>query len=126
MNFIDAAKTCLLEKYVDFNGRARRSEYWYYTLFQAIVVYAIMGICLAIGGIEWISTLVSLAFILPSLAVSVRRLHDIGKSGWWLFIAFIPFVGGIYLLYLTCKDSEFGENEYGPNPKGLNGDSSEF
>lgn len=126
MNFIDAAKTCLLEKYVDFNGRARRSEYWYYTLFQAIVVYSVMGICLAIGGIEWISTLVSLAFILPSLAVSVRRLHDIGKSGWWLFIAFIPFVGGIYLLYLTCKDSEFGENEYGPNPKGLNGDSSEF
>lgn len=126
MNFIDAAKTCLLEKYVDFNGRARRSEYWYYTLFQAIVVYSVMGICLAIGGIEWISTLVSLAFILPSLAVSVRRLHDIGKSGWWLFIAFIPLVGGIYLLYLTCKDSEFGENEYGPNPKGLNGDSSEF
>ena len=126
MNFIDAAKTCLLEKYVDFNGRARRSEYWYYTLFQAIVVYSVMGICLAIGGIEWISTLVSLAFILPSLAVSVRRLHDIGKSGRWLFIAFIPFLGAIYLLYLTCKDSEFGENEYGPNPKGLNGDSSEF
>lgn len=85
-----------------------------------------MGICLAIGGIEWIANILSLAFFLPALGVSVRRLHDVGKSGWWYLIAFVPLVGGIYLLYLSCKDSEYGENEYGPNPKGLNGDSSEF
>lgn len=126
MNFIDAVKTCLLEKYVNFNGRARRSEYWYFCLFQVIVVWSVMGICLAIGGIEWIANILSLAFFLPALGVSVRRLHDVGKSGWWYLIAFVPLVGGIYLLYLSCKDSEYGENEYGPNPKGLNGDSSEF
>lgn len=126
MNFIDAVKTCLLEKYVNFNGRARRSEYWYFCLFQVIVVWIVMGICLAIGGIEWIANILSLAFFLPALGVSVRRLHDVGKSGWWYLIAFVPLVGGIYLLYLSCKDSEYGENEYGPNPKGLDGDSSEF
>jgi len=127
MNFIDAVKTCLIEKYCCFTGRARRSEYWYFALFQAIVTYAIMFICMAISeNLMVLGQLVSLAFILPSLGASVRRMHDIGKSGWWILIPLVPIVGWFYYLYLCCKDSEYGTNEYGENPKGLNGDSSEF
>lgn len=122
MNFVDAIKTCLTVKYCDFNGRARRSEYWWFCLFNALVVYGLMLLCMAIGN-EWIATVASLAMLLPGLGVSVRRLHDVGKSGWWLLICLIP-LAAFYILYLLIIDSEYGENKYGPNPKGLNGDSS--
>jgi uncharacterized membrane protein YhaH (DUF805 family) len=117
----------VLRKYADFNGRARRSEYWYFTLFTliAVVVLALVGALLDMvtGTTQtamWINALVGLywlAVLLPSLGVTVRRLHDTGRSGWWIFIAFVPFVGGIILLIFECLDS-VGDNQYGPNPKG--------
>lgn len=116
-----------LSKYAVFTGRSRRSEYWYFVLFQTII-YG-MAILLAIGlaGMEsspvmvLLSTslimILSLAFFLPSLAVSVRRLHDIGKSGWFYLVGFVPLVGVILLIVWFCTDSEYGSNQWGPNPK---------
>ena len=113
MNFTQAVTTCF-QKYVDFNGRARRSEYWYWSLFTGLIS-AILSLIL--GSESFIVTIFSLATLLPGLAVSVRRLHDIGKSGWWLLIALIPLVGAILLLIWDCKDSDPGTNVYGSNPK---------
>lgn len=101
-----------LQKYVEFNGRARRKEYWIFTL----VNFAI-SVILAVLGLDFISTLFGLAVLLPGLGVSVRRLHDIGKTGWWLLIAFVPLVGLIVLIYFFVQEGESGSNEYGANPK---------
>lgn len=112
--------------YADFNGRARRKEYWMFALINTIIVLALYSI--AIAGIANDSGVLAtlgmalygmyaLAVLIPSLAVAVRRLHDVGKSGWFLLIALIPIIGGIWLLVLLCTDSVAGENEYGPNPK---------
>ena len=103
---------CLKQKYADFNGRARRKEYWWYALFQYIAF-------LVIGFIPIIGLLAALALIVPSLAVAVRRLHDIGKSGWNMLLLLIPFVGAILLLIFLTRDSAPGTNQYGPNPKGV-------
>ncbi len=116
----------VLKQYADFNGRARRKEYWMFVLFNMlifIVLATIMGIGAAAGSsvIATIGAILyygyALAILIPSLAVCVRRLHDIGKSGWFYFIGLIPLVGGIILLVWFCQDSQIGENEYGPNPK---------
>ena len=115
MSFTDAIKTCF-QKYVDFTGRARRSEYWYFSLFQALLSLAVSII---FGAESVFVSLVSLALFLPSLAVSCRRLHDIGKSGWWMLIAFVPLVGIILLLVWDCKDSDPAANQYGANPKAI-------
>ena len=106
------------KKYADFSGRARRKEYWMFTLFNIIaaVLVSIIGLLIKF---PWLSVIYSLAVLVPSLAVIVRRLHDIGKSGGWFFISFVPFVGGIILLVFECMDSQPGENAYGPNPKGV-------
>jgi uncharacterized membrane protein YhaH (DUF805 family) len=111
--------------YADFSGRARRKEYWFFSLFHSLTV--ISGAFLAdalskenrtIGTIFGsIVVLYFLASIVPTLAVTVRRLHDVDKSGWWYFISFIPFVGPIWLLILTCTDGTPGPNQYGPDPK---------
>lgn len=115
MSFVDAIKTCFT-KYVDFNGRARRSEYWYFYLLNCICS-AVAGAISTALDVQIISTLVSLAFLLPSLAVLVRRLHDIGKKWTWMLMALIPVVGWIFIIVYACKDSEPGENQFGPNPK---------
>ena len=112
-----------MKKYVDFSGRARRTEYWMFALFN--VIFAIVALVLdnLLGtaseelGYGLFYGLFSLAIMLPGLAVTVRRLHDVGKSGWWIFISLIPLIGGIWLLVLTVTDSQPGANEYGPNPK---------
>ncbi len=112
----------VLKKYAVFNGRASRSEYWYFFLFNAIIssVLALLVVVPKIGLLfALIRIIYVLAVIIPSLAVSIRRLHDIGKSGWWYFIIFIPFVGAIWLLVLYVVDSSPGDNKYGPNPKGI-------
>lgn len=106
------------KKYADFSGRARRKEYWMFTLFNVIATVLIFIIGLLIQ-FQWLSVIYCLAVLVPSLAVIVRRLHDIGKSGGWFFISFVPFVGGIILLVFECMDSQPGENAYGPNPKGV-------
>lgn len=104
------------QHYADFNGRARRSEYWYFVLFNVIVGFCI-GFVSALVGISWLGYVYDVAVFVPSLAVAIRRMHDIGKSGWWILISLIPLIGWIWYLILCCKDSQPGANEYGPNPK---------
>jgi len=112
----------VLKKYAVFNGRARRKEYWYFVLFNVLVSIVLTMIDHLIGtfstdsGLGLLSGIYTLAVLLPSMAVSVRRLHDTGHSGWWLFLGVIPLVGGIILLVFVCQDSK-PDNQYGPNPK---------
>jgi uncharacterized membrane protein YhaH (DUF805 family) len=119
----------VLNQYSDFNGRARRKEYWMFALVNFIISLAIIGIDNALGlsfnytgnisGAGVFNSIYNLLILIPSLAVAVRRLHDVGKSGWMLLIGLIPLVGAIWLLILLLRDSEAGENKYGPNPKDL-------
>ena len=113
----------VLKKYAVFGGRARRKEYWYYFLFNALIAI-VLGIIDGVTGtfsrevgLGLLGGLYSLAVFIPGFAVSVRRLHDTGKSGWWLLIPLVPLVGVIVFLVFMVKDSEPGENQYGPNPK---------
>ena len=113
----------VLKQYAVFSGRARRKEYWMFTLFNFIISLMLsiaIGIIGSIIGADLgiISWLYWLAILLPSIGVGVRRLHDIDRSGWWLLLSFIPILGWIVLLVFHVKDSTPGENEYGPNPKG--------
>jgi len=114
------------KQYADFSGRARRKEFWMFTLFNTLIgfVMCLIMIPLIFTGkyipfiiIVILFTCYSIAIFIPSLAVAVRRLHDIGKSGWYFFIGFIPFVGGIILFIWNLQDSEAGGNQWGPNPK---------
>lgn len=113
----------VLQNYADFSGRARRTEYWMFTLFNALISIALTVLDALFGtldleaGIGLLSTIYALAVLVPSLAVLVRRLHDTGRSGWWMLIALIPFLGGLILFVFTVMDSEPGRNDYGPNPK---------
>ncbi len=105
-----------LKKYAVFNGRATRSEYWYFFLLNLVIAIAV-GIVAYLIGFEELSFLYGLAVLVPTWAVTVRRLHDIGRSGWMILISLIPLVGSIWLLVLMCLDSSPAENKYGPNPK---------
>lgn len=109
----------VLKKYAVFSGRARRAEYWYFVLFN-IIIGAVLGIISRVIGDDnnILAYIYSLALLIPGLAVEVRRLHDIGKSGWWIFISLIPLIGTIWLIVLLATDSNPGENKFGPNPKG--------
>ncbi|MFZ4483725.1 MAG: DUF805 domain-containing protein [Chthoniobacterales bacterium] len=111
--YIDAWKN-----YFTFTGRARRKAYWMFVLFNIIaaIIANVIDNVIGTGGI--IGGLYSLAVLLPGIALGIRRLHDIGKSGWWLLIALVPLIGAIVLLVFACTDSQPGENAYGPNPKG--------
>jgi uncharacterized membrane protein YhaH (DUF805 family) len=122
----------VLRQFADFRGRARRTEYWMFTLFN-LIFFAVAAALDNLTGLTfkitsatgetipffygWIYLLYALFVIIPGLAVSVRRLHDVGKSGWMILIAFIPIVGAIWLLVLHCTDSQPGPNNWGPNPK---------
>ncbi|MDR0799432.1 MAG: DUF805 domain-containing protein [Dysgonamonadaceae bacterium] len=114
----------VLKQYVDFKGRARRKEFWMFALFNVIfacVAFGLDKLChttAANGSGGMFSSLYSLAVFIPGLAVAVRRLHDVGKSGWMYFIALIPIVGWIWILVLFVTNSQPGENQWGPNPKG--------
>jgi uncharacterized membrane protein YhaH (DUF805 family) len=105
----------VLSKYVDFSGRAPRSEYWWWTLavFLAALPLSVLGEA-AGPFFDFLVVLLWLGTLLPSLAVGVRRLHDTDRSGWWLLIAFVPFVGGIVLIVLLCLDGTRLPNAYGP------------
>ncbi len=113
----------VLKKYAVFEGRSRRKEYWFFFLFNIIIsivlsiVDGITGTFSAKAGLGLLSGIYSLAVLIPSLAVSVRRLHDISRSGWWLLIALIPLVGAIVLLVFMLQDGKAGQNQYGANPK---------
>lgn len=108
----------VLKKYAVFNGRAHRREYWMFTLFN-VIVSIIFSIVDSLFETNIFNMLYTLAVFLPSLGVSIRRLHDIGRSGWWLLLSFIPVIGWILLIYWACLDSQPGPNQYGPNPKGV-------
>lgn len=109
--------SCIKDKYACFSGRARRQEYWMYTLvyFLFYIVAQVIDTVLTAG---FLTLILSFGLLLPSLGVTVRRLHDTGKSGWWILISVIPIVGAIVLLVFLCLDSKPGENKFGPNPKG--------
>jgi uncharacterized membrane protein YhaH (DUF805 family) len=105
------------DNYANFNGRARRKEYWMFALFNMIFVLVVAIVDYILGTFPLLYCIYLLAVAIPSLAVFVRRLHDIGKSGWWFFVWLIPIIGGIWLLVLLCTDGNPGENSYGPSPK---------
>lgn len=107
------------KKYATFSGRARRKEYWMFVLFNFFFAIGtqIVDAVLGTGGVLWAGY--SLAVFLPGWAVFTRRMHDIGKSGWWWLIGLVPVVGAIVLLVFACTDSQPGDNVYGPNPKGV-------
>ena len=106
----------LKNHYTDFNGRARRKEYWMFTLGNLIVA-VVIGVVAGLIKFPLLVSLYGLAVVVPGLAVCVRRLHDIGKSGWWVFIGLVPVIGGIWLLVLMCLDGAPKENQWGANPK---------
>lgn len=136
-----------LKNYVNFEGRARRKEYWMFHLFNGIICVILLLLSLILVGLFTSGPLAAegyagsqvgyvigygggllayiliflyqLAVFLPSLALSIRRLHDIGKSGWWICIGFIPVVGPIIMLVFNCQDSETKVNQYGENPKAV-------
>ena len=110
------------DNYFNFNGRARRSEYWWFALanFVLSIVLSLLDGMLGLNGsfgVGVLSIIGSLALLLPGLGVSARRLHDIGKSGWMLLIGLIPCVGFILLIIWFAKDGDPNPNEYGPSPK---------
>ena len=105
----------VLKKYAVFSGRARRKEYWFFVLFNIIIALALTFIVEIEVGL--LSGLYSLAVLVPSIAVTIRRLHDTDRTGWWFLIAFVPIIGVIVLLVFTVFDSTPGDNQYGPNPK---------
>jgi uncharacterized membrane protein YhaH (DUF805 family) len=104
-------------KYATFSGRARRKEYWMFFLINILVaialaiIEAILGLPGILGGIY------ALALLIPGIAVTVRRLHDTGRTGWWILIGLVPVIGFIVLLVFMVLDSQPGDNAYGPNPK---------
>jgi len=120
----------VLKNATDFSGRARRKEYWMYTLFNvlfsmiAAMADHLFGLTFVIEGTDvgygYIYLLYGLLVFIPGLAVSVRRLHDVGKSGWFLLIAIIPIIGAIWLLVLFVTDGKPGSNKWGGNPKEIN------
>jgi uncharacterized membrane protein YhaH (DUF805 family) len=107
----------VLKKYAVFSGRARRKEYWMFFLFNIIITVVLGVIDGIISEQGVISSLYSLAVLIPGIAVTVRRLHDIGRNGWWFFLALVPIIGTIVLIVFMVKDSQPGENQYGQNPK---------
>lgn len=112
----------VLKKYAVFKGRAQRKEFWFFVLFHilAIVVLVFLEDFLNIApdteGLV-LAEIYNFAVIIPIIAVTIRRLHDTGRRGWWILINFVPAVGGLILLALLAQDGEAGENDYGANPK---------
>ena len=116
-----------MRKYAVFSGRSTRSEYWYFVLFLVLIQIGLMIVDTLLGtfnsaaGIGLLSGIFSLATFIPCLAVSVRRLHDTDRSGWWLLLGLIPVIGGLVLLVFFVQDSQPGTNRFGPNPKAIGG-----
>lgn len=114
-----------LKKYAVFSGRSRRKEYWYFALFYVIISIVLVLIDTLLGtfspsaNIGLLSGIWTLAMLIPSIAVSVRRLHDIDRTGWWVLIALVPVIGTIILLIFAVLDGTPGDNQYGPSPKSV-------
>lgn len=112
-----------LKKYAVFAGRARRKEFWFFMLFNTLITVALAMIDLWTGtydedvGLGLLSGLYAVAMIVPSIAVTVRRLHDTDRSGWWYLLLFIPVIGALVILVFMLLDGTPGSNRFGPNPK---------
>lgn len=106
-----------LKKYADFSGRARRTEYWLFVLFNMVIAMLLGVVDYVLGSAGLVGLIFGLAILIPSIAVAVRRLHDTNRSGWWLLIAIIPVIGTIALLIFLVLDSTPGENRFGANSK---------
>lgn len=118
MTMIEAVKICFA-KYLTFGGRARRAEYWWWTLFTVIISVLLVGVDIAIQGVNYsygIADLWSLATLLPSLAVGARRLHDIDRSAWWLLLMLVPVIGWILLIVWLATPGQSGDNRFGADP----------
>lgn len=107
----------VFSNYANFQGRARRSEYWYFVLFYGIVMLCLSLLAL-IPGAVLLTVIFWLGTVVPNLAVSWRRLHDTGRSGAWVFLSLVPLVGVLILILWMAEDSQPGTNPFGPNPKG--------
>ena len=125
-------KKVVFENYANFSGRARRSEYWYFILFNmifaicAMVLDNLLGLNFDPVPYGWLYVFYGLAVFIPGLAVAVRRLHDVNKSGWFFFIILIPIIGSIWLLVLFFSEGTNGKNNYGDDPKGSGSEINEI
>ena len=122
----ESIKKVFIENYCNFNGRARRSEFWYWYLFTLIIEITLSILLQVLPKnlslvFMIIFTILNLAILSPTVGVQIRRLHDTGKSGWFLILFFIPIVGWIILIIMFCQDSD-ATNEYGPSPKAISTD----
>jgi uncharacterized membrane protein YhaH (DUF805 family) len=113
----------LKNRYAKFDGRARRKEYWMFALFNFLIAVAlsivdgILHLKVGMYGMGVLGTLYALALLIPNIAISIRRLHDTDRSGWWLLILLVPIIGAIVLLVFMVLAGTAGENRYGPDPK---------
>lgn len=118
-NFVEIALFEIIKKYAKFEGRANRPQYWYFVLTQFLAFFILELLCVIpfVNIIAGLALLVlGLGLIVPGIAVSVRRLHDTNKSGWWLLLCFVPFVGSIVILVFMCLEGTKGANKYGDEP----------
>ncbi len=119
-----------LKRYADFSGRSRRKEYWMFVLFQMLLLVPLLLVAISLGGSSEdpadplsggltlaVLGLYFLVFLIPGIAVQVRRFHDQDKSGWFILLGFIPYVGSIILLVFMCLEGTRGPNRFGPDPK---------
>ena len=126
MGFKDAVRT-VFNKYVVIEGRAPRSEYWWFVLFAVLASFVLGIVDAAIFGIDGmtpLSTLFSLAILIPSITVGVRRLHDRDMSGWWMLLMLLPLIGMLILLVIFVMKGTDGSNRFGPDPLGVGGDDN--
>ncbi|MEV7526102.1 DUF805 domain-containing protein [Streptomyces sp. NPDC091371] len=111
--------TDVLKKYVDFSGRARRQEVWMFVLCNMVVEAVVLTLDVLFGAMFILYAVYTLAIALPAISLTVRRLHDLGKAGWWYFIGCIPIIGWIWMLVLMATAGQPHENKYGPSPKSI-------
>lgn len=106
----------VIKKYAEFSGRARRKEYWMFVLFYILIAIGLTVVESMLGFAGILSGIFGLGLLVPSIAVTIRRLHDTDRSGWWILIGFVPLVGGIVLLVFMCLVGSSGSNQYGSDP----------
>ncbi len=113
-----------IQNYAVFQGRARRTAFWMFALANAVISIGLLLLSRAVPLFSSITVLYDLAVLVPALALGARRLHDTGRSGWWLVASLVPLIGTLLLIWFFVQDSEHGENAYGPNPKTASGQTA--